>query len=456
MRTYVKVYSNELAHHGIKGMKWGVRRYQYEDGSLTPAGRKHYGYGERIVRGHAGPGRYIGAKRQLEGYKKDLETLNKGGHLSVGLTKKRQAAYDARDRKILENRISKLEAAEAKKKRADNEPKEPKQGLLQKRKDKLIQQYMEKGYGREAAEIAAAQRLKTEIIVGSIAAVSVAVIATKVTTRIGQDYLDKTFKSGKMLQNMGAYKDATFKDQPFFAAVNNHDKKAYRMMYPNEKRMMVKLREAKGGYEYDGIFNNQIKVTKDVKRASVNNARKVLYEQMDRDPEFKKQVLNTLERTGYGKIDKDSPRALLTKDPKKFYDRFNQALATPEFQEAGIHKKYYSALEKKGYNAVLDINDTRYSGYKKISKDPTIFFGSDNFEKISNRKLSETEIDENVMKYALGTLGKNLAKTAVRDVAVISAISNVSDQKKIEKYLDEHPNSTLSRKEILKVVEGRK
>ena len=31
---------NELLHHGIKGMKWGIRRYQNPDGSLTPAGRK--------------------------------------------------------------------------------------------------------------------------------------------------------------------------------------------------------------------------------------------------------------------------------------------------------------------------------------------------------------------------------------------------------------------------------
>ena len=34
-----------LAHHGIKRQKWGVRRYQNPDGSLTEEGRKHYGVG---------------------------------------------------------------------------------------------------------------------------------------------------------------------------------------------------------------------------------------------------------------------------------------------------------------------------------------------------------------------------------------------------------------------------
>lgn len=33
---------NELMHHGVKGQRWGVRRYQNKDGSLTAAGRKRY------------------------------------------------------------------------------------------------------------------------------------------------------------------------------------------------------------------------------------------------------------------------------------------------------------------------------------------------------------------------------------------------------------------------------
>ena len=32
---------NYLAHYGVKGMRWGVRRYQNADGSLTPAGKKN-------------------------------------------------------------------------------------------------------------------------------------------------------------------------------------------------------------------------------------------------------------------------------------------------------------------------------------------------------------------------------------------------------------------------------
>ena len=45
----VKRLSNdELYHHGVKGQRWGIRRYQNPDGSYTDVGRRHYGLGEKM------------------------------------------------------------------------------------------------------------------------------------------------------------------------------------------------------------------------------------------------------------------------------------------------------------------------------------------------------------------------------------------------------------------------
>ena len=41
-KYYVTYKSEDILHYGILGMRWGVRRFQNEDGSLTPAGRKRY------------------------------------------------------------------------------------------------------------------------------------------------------------------------------------------------------------------------------------------------------------------------------------------------------------------------------------------------------------------------------------------------------------------------------
>ena len=50
MSTWVCTRQNELTHHGIKGQKWGVRRFQNKDGSLTPAGKKRYDDNDIVVR----------------------------------------------------------------------------------------------------------------------------------------------------------------------------------------------------------------------------------------------------------------------------------------------------------------------------------------------------------------------------------------------------------------------
>ena len=70
-------YARFLMHHGILGQKWGVRRYQNKDGSLTPAGRERYGVGEKD-----GSPKPLTESLSERGYKKDT-IMGYGKTLSV-------------------------------------------------------------------------------------------------------------------------------------------------------------------------------------------------------------------------------------------------------------------------------------------------------------------------------------------------------------------------------------
>ena len=62
-----KITYDEIKHHGIKGQKWGVRRYQNEDGSLTNAGKKRYGTQENFEKQYP-----------IDKKKSDISTINSG------------------------------------------------------------------------------------------------------------------------------------------------------------------------------------------------------------------------------------------------------------------------------------------------------------------------------------------------------------------------------------------
>lgn len=76
---------SELYHYGIKGMHWGVRRFQNADGSLTSAGRARYNTGknlrgalddDRSISGRIRNKQYSNAQKTLSDSKQALRELN--------------------------------------------------------------------------------------------------------------------------------------------------------------------------------------------------------------------------------------------------------------------------------------------------------------------------------------------------------------------------------------------
>lgn len=87
-----------LQHHGILGMKWGVRRYQNSDGSLTDAGKKRYGLGDpKYQRKHG--------INETENVMKNLVFMRKGTEIAKDNYKFRKSSGNEKEFKTGEAQV---------------------------------------------------------------------------------------------------------------------------------------------------------------------------------------------------------------------------------------------------------------------------------------------------------------------------------------------------------------
>lgn len=292
---------------------------------------------------------------------------------------------------------------------------------------KTKQKYLDKGLSDADSEIAAAKRIKIENIGLAFAGVTLAAAATYIAVNHYKNNVDKIIKSGTTLQNISTDESKDM-SRAFYASLKNGDNTKYRGMYGSTLNT---------GATY--VRERKFDVTEGLKLASPKTARKELSSAIQ-DPKALKNLKGQFEfyeATTFGKqkglfkqATKDLDRGKVS---KKVYDAFNLSLPDhTDKQHNELVQDFYSRLKQKGFAAIDDINDSKYSGYR--SKKPIIVFDSKSVVEKSVRRLGEEEINKNLAKSALSILGEGTLKFGAETTAGILAVSGI---KKVSSYTQE-------------------
>ncbi len=164
----ISIEDDILCHHGILNMKWGVRRYQNADGSLTEAGKRRYAAKQtrKEIK--------VEAKRQKTIAKAE-EKRQKAIATAERKAKEERIRYEEKQKaKIEKNKIRIIEKAKKKELKAE-EKERKKQEAYQAKKENLIakgnpsqlyknrEMFTQEEFNRAVARAQATERLKDEI-----------------------------------------------------------------------------------------------------------------------------------------------------------------------------------------------------------------------------------------------------------------------------------------------------
>ena len=96
-----------MQHYGVKGQKWGVRRFQNEDGTLTAEGKARYGYDESTGKMSAeGEKQFKKDRLKIIKQDPDIRKLKKQEYLSETLGGRLTYGYTAKKGKEVYDKIS--------------------------------------------------------------------------------------------------------------------------------------------------------------------------------------------------------------------------------------------------------------------------------------------------------------------------------------------------------------
>lgn len=406
-------YDEYLLHFGVKGMKWGVRKDRKVSVNVA------------------------NAKAIVEARKKDLKSVDRRDEKAVKSATRelRYAKEDLSSVRILEKLNSK--------------PKSKQQLEMEER-------YKQKGLNDDEAAVAAYKNIRTKKLITAAAATTLTLASAYAGYKTSNEFMDKTIKAGSSLQHISADGTVGVRDA-FYSSKNKLDKIKYKGIFGSFLDL-----------EKGGAYSKNIKVLSDIKQVSPNNAKKILQDLIKNEPEFAKGLTKYMDPDNvYSKLGPDlSRKAKRSIDKlkkgivdKNIYEVFNVALVdhSPEMQS--LTDKFFKKLSSKGYNAIKDVNDIKYSGYNALN--PIITFNSKGkVDVVDVKKLAAEEINKNALVGYGAAIGSELVKKGAIAVAALTAndaLTNHVRRKKMDKavyeYRQKHPNTDLTNTQIARMIE---
>lgn len=401
MTTWVCTRQNELTHHGIKGMKWGVRRFQNKDGSLTPEGKRRYD--EPNQQSNSSP---------------------RSNH---------QSSSNAKKYKIPKNKsLHRL---------------------------KLEEKYMKQGMSREEAEQAAAKRIRTEQFVAVAAGVTVA--SCLAYAKYKGYTSDKMIKSDSEFQRiMRLAENEQIREGRQYLAFDKKDKIKYKGLLGSSFETQIKAQKKIDEIDIkEAVYDVTVKNKDKINIASRKRAEDAFMKLYKEDPVFRKNLIRRGKELqtqlpsieGLNKKMGNGDKLNDYQLRKHGYDLFNILLGDHDKSSADNANKFYDVLRKQGVNAIVDVNDKKYSGYN--TKAPIIVF--DGKFDYTKREMSKSEIasynkkaNDLLLRPELVKAGSMLTGT----LALSPIISKVTIDKRVLQYKEAHPNSKMSDAEIRQMV----